>query len=243
MNKTGSAATLFGLFAVCLVTLGVFATSADAQTRRRKRVVKQPVVITPTPQTRTEPLIISRAEDFPDENSPQLVSVPVANEPAKPVEDDNSRSIEELRARLASLENIKSKDSDQKQKKLLLYLDILTKAEQRAESLRKQVFEMIEKESATKSRLDGIDTDVRPESIEKNVALAGTLRPEELRDARRRSLVAERTNLQNLLTEIQKTRAALEANLVKADALVERMRSRLEKDIDDALADDPEEKP
>ncbi|HMJ08878.1 MAG TPA: hypothetical protein VK468_07725, partial [Pyrinomonadaceae bacterium] len=120
---------------------------------------------------------------------------------------------------------------------------ILTKAEERSESLRKQVFEMIEKETVTKTRLDSIDLDIRPESIEKSVAMAGTLRPEELREGRRKSLAAEKANLQTLLTDIQRTRSILEQNLVRADSLVDRLRSKLDKDIDAALADDPEEKP
>jgi hypothetical protein len=168
--------------------------------------------------------------------------LPVA-EPIKAVEDPTGRDIEALRARLNALESSNSKEADQKQKKLLLYLDILTKAEQRAESLRKQLFEMIEKESTVRTRLDSIDLDVRPESIEKNVAMAGSLRPEELRESRRKSLTAEKANLQTLLADIQRTRSVLDQNLTRADSLVERLRSKLDKDIDDALADDPDKKP
>jgi hypothetical protein len=65
--------------------------------------------------------------------------------------------------------------------------------------------------------------------------LAGSLRPEELRDARRKSLEAERRNLQALLTEVQATRANLDQTVLRADAMVEKLRLKLEKDIDDAL--------
>jgi hypothetical protein len=218
----------------------VSATESDGQTRRKKRTAKPtPPVIYQQPQS--EPQVISRAEDFPDQGV-QVVPVPVA-EPIKAIEDPTGRDIEALRARLNALESSNSKEADQKQKKLLLYLDILTKAEQRAESLRKQLFEMIEKESTVRTRLDSIDLDVRPESIEKNVAMAGSLRPEELRESRRKSLTAEKANLQTLLSDIQRTRSVLDQNLTRADSLVERLRSKLDKDIDDALADDPDKKP
>ena len=53
-------------------------------------------------------------------------------------------------------------------------------------------------------------------------------------------------NLQTLLTEVQKNRTNLELNLQRADALVEKLRVRMEKEIDAALAEDeesPEKKP
>jgi hypothetical protein len=121
----------------------------------------------------------------------------------------------------------------------MLNLDILTRAEQRAETLRKQLFEMIDKENQIKTRLDQIENDIRPEMLERSVAFAGSLRPEELRDNRRKNLEVDRNNLQKLLTEIQNTKSSLELNVQKADTLVEKLRFRLEKEIDKALADEP----
>jgi predicted nucleic acid-binding Zn-ribbon protein len=120
-----------------------------------------------------------------------------------------------------------------------LNLDILTKAEQRVESLRKQSFEMTDKENAIRTKLEQIESDLRPESIERNIAFVGSLRPEELRTARKKSLESERTNLQNALTEIQRTRTNLDLNVQKADFLVERLRVKLEAEIDSALEDNP----
>jgi len=121
----------------------------------------------------------------------------------------------------------------------MLNLDILTRAEQRAETLRKQLFDMIERENQIKTRLDQIENDIRPEMLERSVAFAGSLRPEELRDNRRKNLEVDRRNLQNLLTEIQNTKSSLELNVQKADILVEKFRFKLEKEIDNALADEP----
>jgi hypothetical protein len=232
LNRVSMIGLILSLFVV------IFAADSQAQTRKKKRTARPLPVVTMQPQG--DPLVISRAADFPDQNSQ---AVPPPPETIRAIDDPSGRSIEELRARLNAIESSTSKEADQKQKRLLLYLDILTKAEQRAESLRKQVFEMIEKETVTRTRLDSIDLDIRPESIERNVALVGTMRPEELREARRRSLSAEKTNLQTLLADIQRTRSVLEQNLQRADSLVERLRSKLDKDIDDALADDTEHKP
>ena len=112
--------------------------------------------------------------------------------------------------------------------------------EQRADSLRKNLFEMIDKENTVKSRLDQIENDIRPEMIERTLQLSGSMHPEEIRDIRKKSLTAERANLQSLLTDIQSTRANMAANVQKADELVEKLRSKLEKEIDDSLKDVPE---
>jgi predicted nucleic acid-binding Zn-ribbon protein len=122
-----------------------------------------------------------------------------------------------------------------------LNLDILTRAEQRSESLRKQVFELLEKESSIKTKLDSLEYDLRPESIDRTTAIVGSLRPEEIRASRKKSLESERTNLQNLLTEIQRTKTRLDMDLQRSDALVERLRNKFEKEIDTALDDEPKD--
>lgn len=224
------------VFGACLFA----AVEIDAQGARRRTSTPIPAP-TATPST-SEPLIISRADEFPDENSQAIPPDPNATRPT--VDAASLLTLEELGNRIKNLEAgrkvEKAVDPDEKQKRVLLNLDILTRAEQRSESLRKQVFEMIEKENAVKTKLDTLDYDLRPEVIERSTALIGSLRPEEIRASRRKSLEAERTNLQSLLNEIQKTRAVLDINLQRSDALVEKLRLRFEKEIDAALAEEPE---
>jgi hypothetical protein len=226
-------AVLIGFF------VSVYATNAQAPRRRTNRSA-QPVV-SPTP-VQTLPVIISRAEDIPSENQ-TIIREPIAQpleETADDKIDDSNKRIKELTTRIKSLESTQKNEYDEKQKRLLLNLDILSRAEQRAESLRKQLFEIIEKESNVKSRLDQLVYDSRTENLERTTIFAGSLRPEEIRDQRKKSLDAERKNSQALLTQIQNNRAVLEQSVEKADSLVERVRAKLEKEIDDALtADDP----
>lgn len=217
----------------------VFLSESAAQTSRKTKkgtVKAQPL---PTP-VEAIPEIISRADDFQNEN--QIVQVPQDQTQTGESNDDkldktNAR-VKELNSRIKNIESAKKDPYEEKQKRLLLNLDILTRAEQRAENIRKQMFEMIEKESAIKTRLNNIENDIRPEVIDRQVAFAGSLRPEQLREMRKKSLEAEKLNLQNLLTEIQNTKANLETNVQKADQLVEKLRAKLEKDIDDALTDE-----
>lgn len=223
------------VFAVAAVVVAFFALSfgVDAQSKRKPAVAK--AVATPTPLPIDGAQIISRAAD---QAEPTVLVAQPETKPADDVVDPNVQKIKDLSTRVKKLEATKADPYDEKQKRLLLNLDILTRAEQRSESLRKQLFDMIEKESSVKTRLDQNETDSRPEIINRSATYSGSMKPEEIREMRKKSLDAERQNLLGLLTEIQATRASLAANLAKADALVEKLRTKLEKDIDDSFKDD-----
>lgn len=240
-KKMKNRAKIVIISAAFLLSAVCFVSGAEAQNNRRKTTTSKPAP-TPTP-TRTSPEVISRADQFIDENgrvvTPEEPAVVDTNETGEAV---RGSSIDELDQRIKSLESNRRVESDQKQRRLALNLEILTKAEQRVESLRKQYFDMIEKEGKIQERLDTIEIDIRPDSIERRVALAGSLRPEVLREARQKTLAAERTKLQSLLTEVQRNRANLDQSIQRADTLVERLRSKIEKEIDEALGDG-EDKP
>jgi hypothetical protein len=221
------------------VLLGLVSFVSDADAQRRKTGSAKPAA-TPTP-TRTSPEVISRADQYIDENgNVRTLEIPVPEDRPADEPMETSTSVEDLDQRIKTLESKGKNDRDEKQRRLALNLEILTKAEQRVESLRKQYFDMIEKEAKIQERLDTIDIDIRPDSIERNVAFAGSLRPEVLREARQKTLAAERTKLQTLLAEVQKNKANLDLNIQRADSLVERLRIKLEKEIDEALGDGDE---
>jgi hypothetical protein len=225
---------------IVLAVISILSFASDAQTNRNRKKTRKTVTNLPLPAPTTEPQIISRAEDYPLDIPLISTNVENAIRVADEVETPSAEKIiAELTERIKALESAKKVDYDQKQKRLALNLDILTKAEQRVESLRKQSFEMTDKENAIRTKLEQIESDLRPESIERNIAFVGSLRPEELRTARKKSLESERTNLQNALTEIQRTRTNLDLNVQKADFLVERLRVKLEAEIDSALEDNP----
>lgn len=113
---------------------------------------------------------------------------------------------------------------------------LLTQAEQRAEMLRRQLLELIEKETLYRTRITQIEEDMRPENVERALNPYGTTRTIEMRDTRRRVLESERRGYQSLLALTTDSRTRLEGEVRQADALVERLRQRLnpliEKEID-----------
>lgn len=218
------------VFCVSLI-LGAAAIGAHAQASKAK---PKPLA---TPPVLTSAEIISRAADYVElPVSEQKMPEKVDEKPAQ----SESDLIKQLNDRIKKLEAGTKVDKDEKSRSLLLNLDILTRAEQRSEALRKQLFEMIEKENSLKGRLEQIEIDIRPEVIERALFLNGSMKPEEVREARRKSLDAERRNLQALMSDIQMTRSTISVNLQKSDVMVEKIRTKLERDIDDTFLKDDE---
>ena len=142
------------------------------------------------------------------------------------------KSVQTLNARLKAIAeellSLDSKESDnQKIKQIGINLDLLSHTEERAEVLRKQLIELIEKETTYRTRLTQMDEDIRPENIERALAGIGTTRTAEMRDTRRRSLDSERKGLESLLALTGQSRIRLEEDVRQADQLVSSFRQRL----------------
>ena len=142
------------------------------------------------------------------------------------------KSVQTLNARLKAIaEELLSPDSkesdNQKVKQIGINLDLLSHTEERAEVLRKQLLELIEKETTYRTRLTQMDEDIRPENIERALAGIGTTRTAEMRDTRRRSLDSERKGLESLLALTGQSRIRLEEDVRQADQLVSSFRQRL----------------
>lgn len=124
-----------------------------------------------------------------------------------------------------------------RQGRLTNSFNLLTLAEQRAELLRRQLLEMLEKEALYKNRLIQIDESSRPAEIDRSLALVGTTTSAtDLRDTRRRVLDNERNGVLGLLSQTSQSRIRLEDDVKQADALVAKLRQRLlpliEREID-----------
>ena len=97
-------------------------------------------------------------------------------------------------------------------------------AEQRAEELRGQLRGVIDKEAELQSRLQQIEDDMKPENIQRSIALIGTTRPEDLREQRRQQLEKERDAVRAQLEQLTTSRTRLEASIASAEAEADRQR-------------------
>lgn len=216
-------ALLFAAFA--------FMPEAQAQQRKRtsrrstSRVRPQPV---PTPELSDEPAVVSTAGDEPQPQTPprrtsartrQTQSVQAENDRLHGTVRDLSTQVEQLSGQLNQMK------ADQR---AMYDLERLTRAEQRAEELRRQLRETTDKEFQLQERLAEIDYESQPDSIQRRSALIGSLNPGAVRDAIGQQLERERTRIRKQLEMLATSRVRLETAVATADSEVERLRVRVD---------------
>ena len=211
------------LFAAALCVLALFCLDSPAQTGERRQ---------------TAPAA-SAQQQSPDASADTLVSEVALLR--KSLQTLNTR-LREITDKLLAPDT-KAADASNpnaptsRQGRLAASLSILNQTEQRAELLRRQLLEMLEKETFYRNRVVQIDESSRPESIDRSLALVGTTTSTtDLRDTRRRVLDNERSGVLGLLNQTSQSRVRLEDDVKQADALVAKLRQRLlpliEKEID-----------
>ncbi|MBD0371739.1 MAG: hypothetical protein ICV60_12940 [Pyrinomonadaceae bacterium] len=90
-------------------------------------------------------------------------------------------------------------------------------AQQSVEALRSQLRDIEAKQGELEARMRQVDEDLRPENIEKSLALTGSTRPEELRAQRRQQLEKEKASLQAQLDQLATSRTRTQAALAAAE--------------------------
>lgn len=225
-------------FAAVLIGISLCLVDAGAQTRRKRRprrvtrsLITNPV-ITSTEQMPAvgEERIISTADETPEDSAERVEATrPKKTRPSSRQAKDD----ETMQQTINSLSNQVNKLTDklsqmQENDRSVLDMERLTRAEQRAESLRSQQFDVESKLADLQSKLEQIEYAVKPENIERAQATFGSTRPEEARDARRRQLESERMRLQAQMKILESSRARLEVAATTADAEVDLLRRRLE---------------
>jgi hypothetical protein len=94
-------------------------------------------------------------------------------------------------------------------------------AERSVEGLRAQLLDVQAKEAELRAREQQLDEDLRPENIERSLALTGSTHPEELREQRRRQLEAEKARVRAQIDLLETSRTRLEAAIASAEAGVD----------------------
>jgi len=126
--------------------------------------------------------------------------------------------VERLRRRVAELE----KTCD-----ITSLRDRLTKEEQRAEDLQRQLVGVGEKEAGLQARMDQVNEQLKPENLDQ-LQILGSTRPEQIREATRNRLTNEKQRLQTQLDQLQQSKGRLQNSLSVTDMVIQRMRLQLQ---------------
>ncbi len=228
---------------VVLIGLSVCSLDADAQRRRKRRArrVKRPVASRPAitnpaiapagSETTTGAggeKIISTAEQNTNETEQTTENA----EPKKNNGSPRSSGDADMQQTINTLSNQVDRLNDkltqlQQNDRTLIDMERLTRAEQRAESLRAQQVDVESKLADLQAKLEQITYELRPENIERAAGF-GTVHPEEARDARRRQLEGERSRVLAQIKILETSRTRLETSVATADAEVDALRRKIE---------------
>jgi hypothetical protein len=114
-----------------------------------------------------------------------------------------------------------------RQQQILFAFELLNRAEQSLSVLQKLKVDLTEKKVATAAKLARNEDDSRPESIDRNLALRGTTNAEELREIKRRSLTKERSELTNLMSDIQTRLQEITSDIEQTELFIKSIRNRV----------------
>jgi len=226
MKKSLARRTLGALAA--LVLLFSCFPEVHSQRRRPSRRATTPArpraVPTPSPDA-SEPALVSTADEGQEGGTRR--TTPARRAPEAEAEPDPlTGTVERLSTQVERLSNeLTSMKSDQR---ALFDLERLTRAEQRAESLRTQLRDVTDKEFAYQERLAQIEEELDPGAIQRRAAVVGTLNPGSIRDSIQRSLERERERVRRQLEMLTNSRSRLEAAVATAETEVERLRQRVD---------------
>ena len=92
-----------------------------------------------------------------------------------------------------------------------------TDREASVSTLKQQLLDLEAKETQLRMRLEELNEQLKPESIERELAGIGSVHPEELREHRRKLLTIERNGLQTQLDLLEEDRARIEAAIATAE--------------------------
>ena len=224
-----------------LFALSVCSMDADAQRRRKRRArrVKRPVVTRPV--IKNPAIAPAGSEQSSSAESEKIISTAdqatgeteQTTEAAPPKKANTKSSGEgDMQQTINALSNQVDRLNDkltqmQLTDRTIIDMERLTRAEQRAESLRSQQVDVESKLADLQSKREQIEYQLRPENIERASGF-GTVHPEEARDARRRQLESERARVLAQIRILETSRTRLETAVGTADAEVDALRRKIE---------------
>jgi len=218
------------LLLAVLIGVSVCSIETDAQRRRKRRVRRAPRTVITNPaiappgseQDGGSERIISTADENPadmNETGSQAKKKKSGEANMQQTIDALSNQVNRLNDKLSQM---------QENERSLIDMERLTRAEQRAESVRAQILDTESKLADLQARMDQVDYSLKPENIDRSIAGYGTVHPEDARDSRRRQLENEKARLQAQITLLENSRTRLQASLSTAEAEVDLLRRRMD---------------
>ncbi len=125
----------------------------------------------------------------------------------------------------------------EKQQNILAAFEYLNRAEQRQATLQNFKIDLTKKQTEINLQLAQIEDDLRPESVDRSIALRGTTDAEGLRDIRRQALFRAQRELVDLSRDISRDISEIDREIRETQLFLKRIRGRIFPEIEKELAD------
>jgi len=116
---------------------------------------------------------------------------------------------------------------DEKQRNLLLALEVLNRFEVSLANMQKLRFDLTERQTNATTRIAQFNDDLLPESIERWVSMRGTTDAESIRTIRRQTLTRQLREWQTLLTQITRELDNTLEDIRRTEFQVKNLRNRI----------------
>jgi predicted nucleic acid-binding Zn-ribbon protein len=126
---------------------------------------------------------------------------------------------------------------EEKQKSLILALEVLNRLEASLANMQKLRFDLTERQTNATARIAQLNDDLLPESIDRWVSLRGTTNAETLRNERRQSLTRQLREWQNLLIQVTRELDSTLVDIRRTELQVKGLRDRVFAEAERQLAD------
>jgi len=150
-----------------------------------------------------------------------------------------TRAVEDLSASMKAFvdkwQKVGGMTLTEKQQRIVLGMELLSKAEQRVATLQNSQILLTEKLNDTKTKLTKVDLDLRPQALERELNIVGSTDTDERRSAQQQRLLAERSNLTTLYNQISSNLQQTNDDLRQARELVDRLQRMFLPQIENEL--------
>ena len=126
---------------------------------------------------------------------------------------------------------------DDKQRSLLLALEVLNRFEVSLANMQKLRFDLTERQTNATTRIAQLNDDLLPESIDRSVSLRGTTDAESLRTIRRQTLTRQLREWQSLLGQITRELDNTLEDIRRTEFQVKNLRNRIFGELASQLGD------
>lgn len=150
-----------------------------------------------------------------------------------------SKSLEDLNVKLNNFSQ--TFDSNQglrlteKQQRLLFAFEMLNRAETRLSTLQLLKVQLADRQATTNRKISQLEDSLRSENVDRT--LNGTLNAEDVRNARRRTMQNEKSELTRLLYEIQSSINDTDTEIAETQLFLRRIRRQIFPNVEKEISD------